>query len=51
MGTKYHRDVIVSNHHVKKINDMIIYQKRELNMDGTWKEKVKKRNKLKEKEK
>jgi len=48
MGSKFHRDVVVSNHHVKKVNDMIIYQKRELNMDGTWKEKSKTRNRLKE---
>ena len=44
----YHKDVVVSLDHQRKLNDMIIYQRRELNLDGTWKEKARARSKLRE---
>ena len=44
----YHKDVVISLEHQRKINDMITYQKRELNLDGTWKEKARARSKLRE---
>ena len=44
----WHKDVIISLDHQRKLNDMIIYQKRELNLDGTWKEGTRARSKMKE---
>ena len=46
LARNFHKDVVISLDHQRKLHDMIVYEKVERNIDRSWKEKPRARSKL-----